>query len=308
VLPIALLLGLLYTLTNHARHNEITAMRAAGISLGRVCLPYLGIGFLTSLALFGVNEFWAPQSDEQAERVLNRRVQEESHESALPASGLANLREGRIWMAGSYNVKTGEMCQPQVIWTLSDGSQLWLRASRAIRSNGLWTFFDAYENKAAGEVGSQPLPVLRTNILAVPEFNETPEQILSEINISRGMTLGAFKRADVPIAQILDYLRLHPVPPEGLRPWLYTKLQGRLAAPWTCLVVVLIAIPFGAAGGRRNVFVGVASSLVICVAFIVLSQFGLALGTGGFLASWLAAWLPNIAFGMGALWMIARVR
>jgi len=37
VLPIALLLALLYTLTNHARHNEITAMRAAGMSLWRIC-------------------------------------------------------------------------------------------------------------------------------------------------------------------------------------------------------------------------------------------------------------------------------
>src|SRR5437899_1518665 len=39
VLPMALLLALLYALTNHARHQEITAMRAAGISLWRICLP-----------------------------------------------------------------------------------------------------------------------------------------------------------------------------------------------------------------------------------------------------------------------------
>src|ERR1700722_19613131 len=35
-LPISLLLALLYALTNHARHNEITAIRAAGVSLGRL--------------------------------------------------------------------------------------------------------------------------------------------------------------------------------------------------------------------------------------------------------------------------------
>src|SRR5688572_14934754 len=35
VLPIALLLALLYALTNHARHHEITAIRAAGVSLFR---------------------------------------------------------------------------------------------------------------------------------------------------------------------------------------------------------------------------------------------------------------------------------
>jgi len=53
-----------------------------------------------------------------------------------------------------------------------------------------------------------------------------------------------------------------------------------LAAPWTCLVVVLIALPFGAASGRRNVFVGVASSILICFIYFVLQQLGLALGRG----------------------------
>src|ERR1035438_9093249 len=64
VLPIALLLALLYALTNHARHQEITAIRAAGVSLWRISLPYLGVGFLASLVLFVVNEVWGPSSDE----------------------------------------------------------------------------------------------------------------------------------------------------------------------------------------------------------------------------------------------------
>src|SRR5437773_1880225 len=46
VLPIALLLAVLYSLTNHARHQEITAIRAAGVSLWRLCLPYLAVGLL----------------------------------------------------------------------------------------------------------------------------------------------------------------------------------------------------------------------------------------------------------------------
>jgi lipopolysaccharide export system permease protein len=91
--------------------------------------------------------------------------------------------------------------------------------------------------------------------------------------------------------------------------WLLTELHERLAAPWTCLVVVLIAIPFGAAsGGRRNLFVGVAGSIFICFAFFVLQRVGLALGLSGWLPAWLAAWLPNLIFGAAGLWMMARVR
>src|SRR5208282_5762394 len=52
ILPVALLLAVLYALTRHARYNEITAMRAAGVSLWRICVPYFVVGLIASVALF----------------------------------------------------------------------------------------------------------------------------------------------------------------------------------------------------------------------------------------------------------------
>jgi len=311
VVPIALLLALLYALTNHSRHHEIVAIRAAGISLWRLTLPYLAVGVVLSVGLFALNELWVPQNADQKERILARRTQRPDavgHQGNLPASGLANLREGRTWLAGDYNPKTSEMRNPQIIWTLPDGSQRWLFAARAIRINGVWTFFDASECKSGAEPGSMLVPSLQTNVLAMPEFKETPEQILSEIRIGKGLSFRVKNKAEIPIAQILDYLRLHPRPPDSVKPRLYTELHGRLATPWTCLVVVLIAIPFGVASGRRNVFVGVAGGIFICLVYVVLQRFTLALGMGDKVAPWLAAWFPNIAFGLTGLWMTARVR
>ena len=162
--------------------------------------------------------------------------------------------------------------------------------------------------KQPSEANAPPTPKPGTNVLAMPEFTETPEEINSEIKIGESKTLRAAKKADVPIMDLVYYLRLHPPLSCSDRAWLYTKLEGRLAAPWTCLVVVLIAIPFGAAGGRRNVFVGVASSIIICFVYFVLLQLGLALGTNGRLPPWLAAWFPNLSFGLAGLWLTARVR
>ena len=100
-----------------------------------------------------------------------------------------------------------------------------------------------------------------TNELAMPEFDETPGQIRSEIKISSYQSLKKNRSSDIPLADIFAYLRLHPNLPPTDSGWLFTKFYGRIAAPWTCLVVVLIAIPFGAATGRRNLFVGVAGSI-----------------------------------------------
>lgn len=309
VMPIALLLALLYSLTNHARHNEITAIRAAGVSLWRLSLPYLAVGFLMSLAAFAVNELWAPGSSEAAEDIrTGQKLAGDPAARKVRHLGFTNAREGRHWLIGLYDPETGEMIKPKVFWSEPDGSRLRLEADRGVYTNETWTFFDAVKYIEAAGTNSLPMPVLQTNVLAMPDFSETPELVRSEIKVSKSMGLTQSKRADLAISEILNYLRLHPRPPRADAWWLETKLQGRLAAPWTCLIVVLIALPFGAASGRRNVFVGVASSIVIAFSYFVLQQVSLALGTGGYLPAWLAAWLPNLCFGVTGLWLSARVR
>jgi lipopolysaccharide export system permease protein len=311
VLPVALLLALLYTLTNLARHHEITAIRAAGVSLWRLAVPYFAVGFAASLVLFALNEFWVPDSEDQAELIKNRRLQSpQSHaeRDLVRNLGFTNARDGRRWQIGVFNEKTAEMLNPQVVWAQPDGSRRWIFAERAERTNDGWTFFDVKEYNSGAANDSPLIPGVQTNVMVLAEFSETPDEIRSEIKISRRLSLRKARRADLPLSEILDYLRLHPNPNRSDRFWLYTKLHGRFAAPWTCLVVVLMALPFGAMSGRRNIFVGVASSIVICFAYFTLMQLGMALGTGGYLPAWLAAWAPNLTFGAIGLWLTARVR
>ncbi len=310
ILPIALLLAALYALTSHARHNEITAMRAAGVSLWRLCLPYVGVGILASLTLLVLNEFYVPDSDEAALRIMNRH-------RPIPAGALpreqvrhlcfANARAHRYWEIMVYNTGTAEMQGPLVIWTQPDGSDLWIRAKRAVRMNEVWTFYEVEASKKAAQA-TETAPYLKTNVMAFPGFSETPEQIKSEIKIASVKDLRNARKSDLSIREIIDYLRLHPDLLRADAYWLYTKLYGRLAAPWTCLVVVVIAIPFGAVSGRRNVYVGVASSLLIFLAYYVLQQLGLSFGTVGWVSPWLAAWLPNLVFGIAGVCLTARVR
>lgn len=309
VLPIALLLALLYAITNHTRHHEITAIRAAGVSLWRLSFPYFLVGLVISAAAFAINELWVPQSSEAAEAILERHsAPAGTRPSEVRLLAFTNSRDARLWQVGVYNFETAEMTHPKVFWTEKSGSRMALEAERALYTNGVWTFFNATQYETAAETNAIPVPLYHTNMVPIPEFRETPELVKSEIKVSRSLSLGKRRKTDLAIREILNYLRLHPNPPASDRAWLHTKLQGRFAAPWTCLVVVLIAVPFAAASGRRNAFVGVASSITICFAFFVLQQLGLALGTGRYLPPWLAAWLPNLAFALVGLVLTARVR
>ncbi len=310
VLPIALLLALLYTLTNHARHHELTAIRAAGVSLWRLSVPYLAMGTTMSLGLFFLNETWMPRSAEAAERILKR------HARNQPAAGAArqerqltffNERHNRTWVIEVYDLVTHEMVAPLVTWITPDGTRRDIAAERAAYLDGFWVFTNVEVRVYPPGPGGLPSPPMETNLLALPEFTETPESIKSEIKVSKMNSLIDANRTQLSLLEILNYKKLHPGD-SGKSALLDTKLHGRLAAPWTCLVVVLIALPFGAVGGRRNVFVGVASSILICFGYFVLQQFGLALGTGGFVPPWLAAWAPNLFFGVGGVALTMRIR
>ncbi|HEU6447497.1 MAG TPA: LptF/LptG family permease [Verrucomicrobiae bacterium] len=308
-LPIVLLLALLYALTHHARHNELTAMRAAGIGLWRLCLPYLLIGLAATALLFVLNEIIVPRSINWSERIKTRHVQKPDDilvRNIFSNFGFSNARAHREWHMAQYNIYRAQMLKPQVIWTLPDKSIRQLFAAKAIYTNDVWTFFDAIEYEQANST-AELQPLLQTNVLAMPEFDETPDQIESEIEISTYQSLKR-READIPLSDILDYLKLHPHLPPGQDTWLFTKLHGRLAAPWTCFVVALIAIPFGAMPGRRNLFFGVAGSIAICFTYFVIQQLGLALGTSGRLPAWLAAWLPNMIFAALGILLTFRIK
>ncbi|MCU0770406.1 MAG: LptF/LptG family permease [Verrucomicrobia bacterium] len=312
VLPMGLLLAMLYTLTRHARHNEITAIRAAGISLGRLCLPYLAVGVGCSLTLFALNERWAPEWSARAQQIRSASPEPGDSASSSPIArqlGFENTRDGRRWMIERYDVEHEVMYRPQVHWYGADGRQRSVYAEQGVYTNGTWLFLNAREYLDAGLDDRLLQPTRLTNVLDMTMLNETPAQIRSEVWISKRLSrLSDTKEADVPLSVILNYLRLHPQPDRRISPWIHTMLHARLASPWTCLVVVLIAIPFAGATGRQNLFVGVASSIGICFAFFVLEQFSIALGAGGHLPPWLAAWLPNLAFSSLALGLILRIR
>lgn len=308
VLPVSLLMALLMALTQHARHNEITAMRAAGISLWRICAPYFVVGLIASAALFALNESVVPRCLDWTTRVLTRYTQPGKTAPDQNKLDFTDERNHRKWIVSNYHARTGEMDGVQVDWTETNGSSYTLYADRGIRTNDVWTFFNVRELSLTNPAALYYVWQLKTNVLRMPEFDETPREIRAEIEINAFLGFGGLHNPNIPVKDVLAYLQRHPnlLPSEKGR--LLTEVQERLASPLTCLVVALIAIPFGAAPGRRNLFFGVAGSIFICFSYFVLQRVCLAFGSNGAWPAWLAAWLPNIFFSLLGLILTARIR
>jgi lipopolysaccharide export system permease protein len=311
LLPITLLLALLYALTNHARHHEITAIRAAGVSLWRLSAPYFVTGLLLSLAVFYMNEYLVPDSAEHEAEIL-KRYQGKTPRDVKGNTGFTNDRDGRKWTFLVYDLSKHIMFSPAVIWK-TNGMTIQLHADVAIYTNDVWTFYSTTTNveiwEFHAERTNEPVTLVHTNELAMPGFSETPDQIKRELHFATRTAKFSSLSSQHSIADLLDYLDLHPKGKSAKElASLRTELYARTAAPWTSLVVVLIAIPFGAASGRRNVFVGVASSIAICFVYFFFLIVGQACGTGQLLPPWFGAWLANISFTIAGVWLMLRVR
>ena len=69
-LPMAVLMAVLYTFTHLAADNEVTAMRASGISVFQVVTPVFGVGLLVAILSFLFSDQVLPRSNAQLRNLL----------------------------------------------------------------------------------------------------------------------------------------------------------------------------------------------------------------------------------------------
>lgn len=307
IIPVALLLSLLYAVTNHARNNEFTAMRAAGIGLWRISLPYLVVGAVCTVTVFVVNEFWVPDVADKVDELFQRRLVGKTQKQLLISNlTFRNESDNRDWHIRTYNPQTGEMKTPNIICNFPNGARREIYAQSGVYTNGTWRFFNVEEWDFASAKDFPAAP--KTNAVLELHFSETPDLIRSELKVNQLNLKQAAKRSLLSIEEIYNYLELHPKLSPARRAVLMTQFESRIAEPFKCLVVVLIALPFGARSGRRNVFVGVAASIFICFTYFILQNVCLTLGISNHLSPLIAAWLPNAVFGITGIILTTRVR
>lgn len=106
------------------------------------------------------------------------------------------------------------------------------------------------------------------------------------------------------LPELNDYLRYNADFPGSLLAPFSTHFQYRLALPWACLVVVLVAAPLGIGFSRRGILSSVALAIVIVFSMNFLTHLFLALGEGNRIPAWIAAWAPNLLFAAIGLYLL----
>lgn len=299
VMPITLLLALLYALSDMSKHGELTAMRASGLWFGRLMFPFFLIGALTSAAIMTVSLLWAPDAFQSSKELLDANT----HPSEKPkahATGVTyrDVRGNRFWVVSMLDPVEQRATGIEIVQSDEQkGNQLRISAAAGAYRDGFWIFENVivYDYRLPSW---DPASLRREAAFEARDFTESPAQLITR---SR-------KPKRISTAELWENLRYTDRLPPKLVALYGCEFHSRIAYPLACMVVVFIGVPFGVIGQRRSTFLAVVNALLVFFAYMLASQVLLVLGQSGRLPAMAAAWLPNLAFTAGGLWLSRHLR
>jgi lipopolysaccharide export system permease protein len=294
-LPFAALIGTLLSLGALSRYNEITAMRAGGISILRIISPVLLGGLLLSAVGFLNNEVIMPAYAARASRIRNIEVEKRQE--------IITFQQRRLWLRGPDNsIVNIDLVTPDRrellgvnIFKLNPDFSVRerIRAEKLVWENDAWRLHDSEKFVISGtsaRAGTADGDVY--NIVERPEDMNMIAKNSTEMNFS----------------ELWDYVRR--LKSSGYKAVRYeVDLHTKLSYPFACLLMVMIATPLSIqrarSGGAAR---GIALAVVIAAVYWALMSFGRALGTAGTLPPLEAAWFGNIIVAIAAIIAMGRMQ
>ncbi len=290
--PTAILIGTLLGLGNLAAHSEFTAMRAAGLSIGRIIYSVLKLGLLLAIGIFIVGEWLVPAADLQAR----------NFKAHLKNKNIVLVGDAGLWLKENNriihieNVISKHQISDVSIYTFKDDNtalSTLVTGSEATMTSDGWTIktmksvtFNEKRIHATTQKSVQLKSFINAEILDIATIN--PNQLSSSA-----------------LDRVIKHQKDNNLKPDKYE-LIYWK---RYAVPLSALVMLILAMPFlfgstrGGGTGQR-VFIGIVVGVVFFIANRMMNELGSVYG----LSPFVSAFLPSfIFFGIG-IFTLSRLR
>jgi lipopolysaccharide export system permease protein len=295
IVPFAVLLATILTFSILSKNNEITAMKASGVSLIGIASPIMVAALLVSGVTFVANEFLIPYTNYKHRYTF---------EVTIRKRGLHGLiRSKNIWYQGSDNIiwnihhldkATGQL-NGITLYRLNSSNRLFQRidADSARWAEGLWYFRNVFirDFHADGSFRTEYFPKKQF------PFAEKQANFAGMQKATQEMNYGEIRRL-VQEIRASGYNDTHYA----------VDMNAKLATSLTAFIMALFGVPFSLRTGRRGgLFLGVTLSVIVGFSYWVLNSVSLALGYAGHLPPMLSAWSTNLLFSSSGLYLLLSV-
>ena len=291
VFPVAALLGGLLALGGMARHAELTAMRAAGVSIWRILGSVMLAGAGLVILVVMLSEFVAPAAEQKAELFRAERM---NQPSILHTRHGYWLRDGNMFVNIRKVFGGGELGSI-FIYELDDDWRLKTMtvAREGGYEDGEWILRRVTQSQVSPEgITTRWWREWVSPLSLKPAF-------LDLVSVAPDV-MSAFD-----IWQYLDFLAAN----EQSRPEYEVALWNKVAIPVNTLILLVLAVAF-VLGNLRNVDIGqrILAGAVTGTVFVMLNRAAAFTALVYEVPPVLAAWAPALAFLAVTLFYLRRLR
>ncbi|HYW42058.1 MAG TPA: LptF/LptG family permease [Bryobacteraceae bacterium] len=297
-LPVSILMAVLILFGVMSKQNEVTAFKACGVSVFRLCAPILIGSTLFCGGLFAFDYYYVPGAN---------RIQDALRDEIKGRKNQTYLRPDRKWIMGQgsriyyyeyFDTSERTMMGVDVFELEPDTFRLvrQILAERARWSPSIktWVFENGWfsDFKDANDRSYHAI-----SATTFPELTEPPDYFHT----------AALKDEQMNVQELKQYIRdLHQ------RGFPTTKLQVQLyrkySVPLFALIMAMIAAPFGFLMGNKGAMTGIGVSMAIGVAYLAIDPLFQKLGEFSELPPAMAAWSPDVLFSLTGLYLLLRMR
>jgi LPS export ABC transporter permease LptG len=295
-LPVVMLVATIFLFLALTRAHELTAMKAAGMSLYRVAAPVLLLAAGVAVAAGLFQELLLPRLNELGDEVDRVKIRGQLPRHLQSRERLwLRTADSRFYRVELLHPGTSDLYGVTVL-EVDQGSfrlQSRLDARRAHWTPEGWELTDGAFREFGPHGEVQTIPFAMTAIDLREEIDDftkihKPIGAMSYRELREYIT-----RLEATGFQVKKYM---------------VELYSKIAFPLVNLIMVLVAIPFSLQSPRGGRLFGVALAIAIMAGYLVVHYVALAFARADLLPPLLAAWTANIIFlGLGtSLFLRAR--
>ncbi|MBI2423739.1 MAG: LptF/LptG family permease [Candidatus Hydrogenedentes bacterium] len=305
IIPVTYLLGIMLTFGQMAHHNELTALKSAGIPLKRLVLPVIAVGAVLSGLCFFVQDQGRPWAYHRVDRLVKYELPIRVTFDVLPTGVMNEFGDWRVFIGKKD--PDGALREVMLLMPLEHGQTRTFYADSAALHSGdegtrLLLRKGHYLDSDVG-VGGESLVFFEESAFSLPK--------LAAYSVSEnreGKTLTALRQDEAQLSaryaaqpSIPDLVELRKV---------RIELSERLSFPLMCLAFAFVAAPIGVRaqrGGRSFTFV---SGVAIVGFYFILRNFAQPPGLAGLVETIALMQVPNLIFclaGFALLWRVDRI-
>jgi LPS export ABC transporter permease LptG len=297
IIPLAVLVAALVTISVLTKNNELIVMKACGISLYRIALPMVACAVLAGGVLFGLEESVLGPANRRAEGLNNAIRGRLTVNDAINRQWVVGTR-GEIYHYDFFDSQTRRMLGLSV-YEFGDGMDGMSRRTFAQRASAdtpagtLWRLEDGWTRAFSSSGTANAFSAFQT-------ADRTLESMAAFVT-------------EAPDARFMGYAQLRAYT-ERLRAGGFDVLEqdvalaGKLAFPFVTVIMTLMAVPFAVLTGRGGAMAAIGIGIGLALTYWITISVFAAMGTGGLVTPLLAAWAPNMLFGATAVYLLLTVR